>query len=125
MISKEELLEFLVDRAIEIWQNRSTGIEDMRECPLCMYVELTEPISSECSCDFCILKNCHNTPYGRYTHFEFEVDEHGEQLDAANDMLLMLKAYKERDIETFTRYLDYWNDSYEMTSYWKDKKRVL
>ena len=105
------LYRVATDQAIEIWTNRANGIEDDRYCPFCSVRDLIEPLKAsldETMCYHCPLIDCFNTPYGLYHDGEeYIVDPIGLR-GAAENMVKMLVAYRDGDMETFKYYLNFY-----------------
>ena len=103
MISEKDLWDFAVDKAIEIWENRAKGIADGRGCPLCSMAELLITKENTDCCSFCLLIDCYSTPYGERS------SRYGDREQSAIEMVNMLRAWKEGDIDLFNKYLHYWD----------------
>jgi hypothetical protein len=78
-----------------IWEDRAMGTKNNTPCPLC--------IAAKNSCDKCPIVYCSDTPYGPYSRTIDPV----EKMKYAKDMLLLINAIIEGDVEKVEYYRNY------------------
>ena len=109
MLTEKDLWDYAVDRAIEIWSNRATILEDDRTCPFCSVHDLIDKTGWEECINDCVLKDCIMTPYGAYRELDIEAGDGDKMIKYAQEMVNMLQAYKNGDMDLFNKYLNYYD----------------
>lgn len=93
-----------VEEALVIWRDRASGLINNSFCPFC---EIDDLLNKYDDCNSCILGNCYSSPYGMWQYYEVNEPEYKK---SAGDMVKMLEAYRDGNMEEFNRYLNYWDD---------------
>jgi hypothetical protein len=97
-----------VEGALVIWRDRARGLFNISCCPFC---EIEGLLNQHDNCSSCILGNCLTSPYGMWQYYG--TSKFGAK-KSAGDMVKMLEAYRDGDMNLFRKYLNYWDDDNEV-----------
>jgi hypothetical protein len=107
-----EVIKAMWDKSIEealvIWRDRARGIINYTSCPFC---DISNLLGRGAGCSPCILNYCFTSPYGMWQHY---TSRDSETKKSAGDMVKMLEAYRDGNMDLFNRYLKYWDMNNEV-----------